>query len=58
MFQLFVGAVTSLANSRVLLFVLGLAVGGMLAVRVEVYQSWMQRLAHLWSLVVRAITGL
>jgi glutamate/tyrosine decarboxylase-like PLP-dependent enzyme len=56
-FQVFAALLSFIFMSRALPFVVGLAVGGMLAVSSERYADWMFGLVGVWSMVVTAVTG-
>jgi glutamate/tyrosine decarboxylase-like PLP-dependent enzyme len=56
-FQVFAALLSFIFTSRALPFVVGLAVGGMLAVSSERYADWMFGLVGVWSMVVTAVTG-
>jgi|PlaIllAssembly_1097288.scaffolds.fasta_scaffold2640484_1 glutamate/tyrosine decarboxylase-like PLP-dependent enzyme len=56
-FQVFAALLSFIFTSRALPFVVGMAVGGMLAVSSERYADWMFGLVGVWSMVVTAVTG-
>ena len=56
-FQVFAALLSYIFTSRALPFVVGMAVGGMLAVSSERYADWMFGLVGVWSMVVTAVTG-
>lgn len=56
-FQVFAALLSFIFTSRALSFVVGLAVGGMLAVSSERYADWMFGLVGVWNMVVTAVTG-
>lgn len=56
-FQVFAALLSFIFTSRALPFVVGLAVGGMLAVSSERYADWMFGLVGVWNMVVTAVTG-
>jgi hypothetical protein len=56
-FQVFAALLSFIFTSRALPFVVGLAVGGMLAVSSERYADWMFGLVSVWNMVVTAVTG-
>jgi hypothetical protein len=56
-FQVFAALLSFILTSRALPFVVGLAVGGMLAVSSERYADWMFGLVGVWNMVVTAVTG-
>ena len=56
-FQVFAALLSFIFTSRALPFVVGMAVGGMLAVSSGRYADWMFGLVGVWSMVVTAVTG-